>query len=67
VDGGDVSPALGNLTSHDLQHWVAGLEAAALALPPAVRRVWELVFTDMVTAVSETKAAQRAGPDPGPS
>ena len=36
-DGGDVSPALGNLTAQDLQQWVAGLEAAALALPPAVR------------------------------
>ena len=67
VDGSDVSPALGNLTAQDLQQWVAGLEAAALALPPAVRRVWELVFTDMVTAVSETKAAQRAEPDPGTS
>jgi DNA-binding transcriptional MerR regulator len=67
VDGGDVSSALGNLTAPDLQQWVAGLQAAALALPPAVRRVWELVFTDMVTAVSQTKAAQRAQPDPGTS
>jgi hypothetical protein len=37
---------------------VAGLEAALHALPPAVRRVWELVFTTLVTAVSKTKAAQ---------
>lgn len=53
---GHVSPALENLSPHDLQRWAAGLEAAALALPPAVRRVWELVLTDMVTAVSENKA-----------
>ncbi len=51
-----VSPALESLSPHDLQRWAAGLEAAALALPPAVRRVWELVLTDMVTAVSENKA-----------
>ncbi len=45
-DGGDGSPELDNLTPHDLHQWVAGLQAAALALPPAVRRVWELVFTE---------------------
>lgn len=64
ADGDGGSPALGNLSAQDLQRWGAGLEAALHALPPAVRRVWELVFTDMVTAVSETKAAQRAEPDP---
>ena len=54
-DGG-ASAGFENLSPQELQRWVAGLEAAALALPPAVRRVWELVFTDMVTAVSENKA-----------
>jgi hypothetical protein len=54
--GGGSSPGLEDLSPQDLQRWVAGLEAVALALPPAVRRVWELVFTDMVTAVSENKA-----------
>ncbi len=65
--GGGGSPALGNLSAQDLQGWVAGLEAALHALPPAVRRVWELVFTDMLTVVSQTKAAPRARPDPGTS
>jgi hypothetical protein len=64
ADGRGRSPALGNLSTQDLQRWFAGLEAAAQALPPAVRRVWELVFTNMVTAVSEAKAAQRAEPGP---
>jgi len=61
---GNVLPALRTLEAQDLQRWVAGLEAAALALPPAVRRVWELVFTDMVATVAGTKAVQRAEPRP---
>lgn len=64
---GSRPPALGTVSAPDLQRWAAGLEAAAQALPPAVRRVWELVLTDMVTAVSETKAAQRAKPGAGTS
>jgi DNA-binding transcriptional MerR regulator len=65
ANGALASPALDNLSAHDLGQWAAGLEAAAKALPPAVRRVWELVFTDMVTAVSQTRATQRAQPGPG--
>jgi DNA-binding transcriptional MerR regulator len=53
----DAPPARGEPTAEELQRWVAGLQAALQALPPAVRRVWELVFTDMFMAVSETKAA----------
>jgi hypothetical protein len=45
-------------SAEELQRRVAGLQAALQALPPAVRRVWELVFTDMFVAVSETKAAE---------
>ncbi len=59
------SPALGSLSAQDVQRWFAGIEAALQALPTAVRRVWELVFTDMFTAVSETKAEGRAAADPG--
>ncbi len=62
ANGADASPAIANLSAQDLQRWVAGLQAAALALPPAVRRIWELVFTEMVMTVSATKAAQRAEP-----
>jgi len=60
ADDGGYSPAIDTLSAQGLQRWVAGLEAALHALPPAFCRVWELVFTDMFTAVSETKAAQRA-------
>ncbi len=55
ADDSTRSPSLDDLSPQDLQRWVAGLEAALQALPPAVRRVWELVFTDMVKAATETK------------
>jgi DNA-binding transcriptional MerR regulator len=58
TDGAAMLPALDGLAAQDLQRWAAGLEAAAQALPPAVRRVWELVLTDMVMAVSEQRAAE---------
>ncbi|MBV9473080.1 MAG: MerR family transcriptional regulator, partial [Solirubrobacterales bacterium] len=56
-NGSGASPELEKLSAQDLQQWMAGLEAAAQALPPAVRRVWELVFIDMITTVSQAKAA----------
>lgn len=65
AEGGG-SPALDDLSPQDAQRWFAGIEAALRALPPAVRRVWELVFTEMFTAVSETKAARGAEPQSGP-
>jgi hypothetical protein len=58
ADDGGGSPALGGVSPQDLQRWAAGLEAALHALPPAVRRVWELVVSDMFTAVSETRAVE---------
>jgi DNA-binding transcriptional MerR regulator len=54
--GGTAVPASPSV--QDLQRWAAGVEAALHALPPAVRRVWELVFTDIVTAVAEDKSAR---------
>lgn len=49
------SNALADVSSQDLQRWAAGVQAALHALPPAVRRVWELVFTDMVRSVAGTR------------
>jgi DNA-binding transcriptional MerR regulator len=59
AERGGGAPGAGDLPVDDLQRWVAGIEAALQALPPAVRRVWELVFSDLPTAVAETEAAQR--------
>lgn len=57
ADGDRGSPAaMSNVSAQDLQRWAAGLEAALHALPPAVRRVWELVFGDLFTSVAENKA-----------
>jgi hypothetical protein len=53
--GGGSAAAMSKLSAQDLQRWAAGIEAALHALPPAVRRAWELVLTDMFIAVSEGK------------
>jgi DNA-binding transcriptional MerR regulator len=40
----------------DLQRWWAGTTAALETLPPAVRRVWELVFDELLTAFDHAEA-----------
>jgi len=59
------SPPLADVSPADLTRWAAGLEAALRALPPAVRRVWELVFAAIPTAVAEAKAIQPGAAGPG--
>ncbi len=47
------SPAASTCSAHDLERWAAGLDAALHTLSRAVRRVWELVFTEMFTVLTD--------------
>lgn len=39
-----------------VERWVAGIAAALETLPPAVRRVWELVFRELLRAFEVVSA-----------
>ena len=54
-----VSPAA--VDPGDLERWALGIAAALETLPPAVRRVWELVFEELLSAFGDAPADPRVG------
>jgi hypothetical protein len=51
----------------DLRRWSAAISAALGTLPPAVRRVWELVYQELLDALAVTSRAPRDDPVTEPS